>query len=309
MSLGPWSGIWMPWSFGCSKVRITMRKRLLFAVSVLLSLLAVPLLARATDGTLLDKPEAVVVKQGLSESLAMPATGYRDLSVDKDSASFIILGDPLPAGSARVREHGVTKLSWAPVADGTQVTLALDREPQSYLINAVAGTKERPETAQVIAGFIFKPDARPAHHPVVGASRPTADDARPDEHGTYELPELPRARYSDALVTLKVTNADFRDVLWLMSQIGNVSIVLDPYWADPPTGGTRVPGGGADPGAGGGGGATDPGYRPGGDFIPIVPREGTGRLSLNFIAVPFDTALELVLMSVGLVKVDITPAS
>ncbi len=165
----------------------------------------------------------------------------------------------------------------------------------------------RPGVPQVVAGFYFNPaEAQSRPYPVLGSRKPGSSSAASDPHGGYELPELPESKYSDALVNLSVRNTDFRDVLWLMSEIGNVSIVLDPYWADEPTGSRREVGGGVDPG-GGGGSEGGPGYRPAGQFNPAAPREGTGNLSLNFKDVPFDLALDLVIMSVGLVKVDIYP--
>ena len=84
--------------------------------------------------------------------------------------------------------------------------------------------------------------------------------------------------------------------------------MLDPYWDQEPTGSRRPVGGGAG-GDGGGGSGGGPGYRPGGVFLPSFPSSGGGDLSLNFYEVPFDTALDLILMSVGLVKVDIWPDS
>ena len=121
--------------------------------------------------------------------------------------------------------------------------------------------------------------------------------------GNYELPEMAPVKYSDALVTLNVNGVDFRDVLWFLSEVGNVSIMLDPYWADEPTGNGRPVGAGADPAPGGGG--DEPGFRGAGGFVPGMMREGTGNLSLNFENVPFDRALELVVMAAGLVMVEI----
>ncbi len=136
--------------------------------------------------------------------------------------------------------------------------------------------------------------------------------------GEYELPPFPyRYKYSDALVSINLVNTDFRDVLMLLSEIGNVSIVLDPYWSDPPTGGRRRPGGpgstggaGAGGGAGGaeggqGGGGT--GFREAGTFQAQLPRPGTGNLTLNLENVPFDLALDLILTAVNLEKIDVYP--
>ena len=53
------------------------------------------------------------------------------------------------------------------------------------------------------------------------------------------------------------------------------------------------------------GGGVDPGTDPGDGFTPGLIRNGVGQLTLNFDNVPFSEALDLILMSVGLVKVDI----
>jgi hypothetical protein len=49
----------------------------------------------------------------------------------------------------------------------------------------------------------------------------------------------------------------------------------------------------------------NPGIDPGDGFTPGLIRNGVGNLTLNFIDVPFAEALDLILMSVGLVKVDL----
>jgi hypothetical protein len=249
----------------------------------------------------------VVVRLGLSETCAWPGSGYSSFVVEDDTASFVLAGQQLPAGHQRVLGRGITEVSWEPAADGTRVTIQFASVPTHSIINAVAGTEIRPYTPQVIAGFGFSAERQRGSYPVMGSKAPR-HTAEGDEHGRYKLPPFPSAKYSDALVTLRVENVDFRDVLWLMSEIGNVSIVLDPYWADEPTGMPRPVGGGATGDGGGeGGGEGGGGFRGAGDFVPPVPRSGTGRLTLNFENVPFDTALELILMSVGLVKVDIYP--
>jgi len=261
----------------------------------------------ADDGTVLSKPELVVTRHGADETLAMPAGGYRDFSVAEQEASFVLTGQSLPAGSAHVMGHGISRVSWEPQGADTLVKVQLASAPLSSLINAVAATEERPQTPQVIAGFIFDAASQKSgRHPVVGSYGRSSDSAPEDQYGNYKLPALRKVKYSDVLVTLEVHNVDFRDVLWLLSEIGNVSIMLDPYWASEPTGTRRPPGAGADPSAGGEGGG-EPGFRDGGGFIPTPPREGTGLLTLNFRGVPFDQALDLIIMSAGLVKVDIWP--
>jgi len=256
-----------------------------------------------------DLPELVVTRGGASETCALPGTGYRDLTIDEQSATLTVTGYELPAGHKRVAGHGVRRVSWQPLEGETAVTIEFAQPPAYSVVNAVAGTEHRRQTPQVIVGFGFDSVPGDRHtSPVLGSRRPCQQVESGDEYGSYDLPDFPPVRYSDALVTLRVENVDFRDVLWLMSEIGGVSIVLDPYWADEPTGGPRTPGGGADPGSGGGG-DVDPGFRPGGGFLPGVPRSGTGDLTLNFDNVPFDLALDLILMSVGLYKIDVYPGS
>lgn len=274
------------------------------AVGCLLALMSA---ASAADGVIVAEPELTMMRSVGNETCAMPGSGYENLVINDESATFTLTEHELAAGSKRIGGNGIRRVSWEPAAGDTLVTIEFAQPPSYHMFNVVSGTEFRPQTPQVIAGFGFDISDAASHvQPVMGAHKPRAD-YDDDQYGSYELPDFAPVKYSDALVTLNVHNVDFRDVIWLMSQIGNVSIVLDPYWADEPTGGPRPPGGGADPGSGGGSGGS--GFRPGGEFLPNVPREGTGRLTLNFKAVPFDTALELVLMSVGLYKVDIYPGS
>jgi len=285
-----------------------MNKHAISAAAVLLAagiLLATA--ARAAGERLIDTPELVVEMTAANISCVMPGEDYAGFELTDDQATYRLLGYELPAHRERVARGGIAYVSWEPAEGETQVRIEFSTPPVSNMISAMPGTAERPQTPQVIAGFGIDPAAAARSTSPVLGSRRSGQEPQGDQHGTYELPEFPPVKYSDALVTLRVHNADFREVLWLMSEIGRVSIVLDPYWADEPTGGRRTPGGGADPGAGGGG-SNGPGYRPG-NPPPTIPREGTGRLSLDFKDVPFDTALELILMSVDLYKVDIYPGS
>lgn len=286
-----------------------MLLRTLIAVALLLTVFTGPV-AWAADGMLLNKPGVVVLKHGPNESVSIPGTGYHDLSLADSTASYIVDEGPGESQSFNVLGAKLRNVRLEPVVGGCKVTLSFRAAPAYSVINAVRNSEWRPGVAQVVAGFGFASNPQESKtYPVVGGYKSGSQQPQPDEHGTYELPRFPDAKYSDALVSLKVMNTDFRDVLWLLSSIGNVSIVLDPYWDDPPTGTPRPPGGGANGGAPGGGGDGGGGFRGGGSFGPIVPREGTGRLSLDFKDVPFDLALDLVLQSVGLVKVDIWPKS
>jgi hypothetical protein len=287
-----------------------MLMRRLIASMTVAALVGLPIFAAASESTdiIVADPELTIARNGGNETCALPGSGYEDLVVDDHQATFTLLGQALPEGSKRLVGRGISRVHWAPGDNETQVTIEFARPPSYHMVNVVNGTPDRPQTPQVVAGFGFE-SAGSEHRAraVMGGGQPKVEHEQ-DQYGSYNLPEFPPVKYSDALVTLEVHNTDFRDVLWLMSQIGNISIVLDPYWADEPTGGPRTPGGGANP-EGGGGGAGQPGFRPGGEFLPQVPREGTGNLTLKFENVPFDMALDLILMSVGLYKVDIYPGS
>lgn len=277
-------------------------------VACIAGVLSLPAFAGAADGVLLSTAEAVVLKHGLNESLSIPGTGYRDLVITEETATFVVEQGPAVSQRFRVRAAQISEVALDPQAGGCQVTLRFRTAPVYSVLNAVEETEWSPGVAQVIAGFGFAPESADKRaYPVVGGYKHGTADVPRDTAGTYKLPRFPEPKYSDALVSLKVTNTDFRDVLWLMSEIGNVSIMLDPYWQDEPTGSRRPPGGGAS-GENPGGGSGD-GFRDAGSFNPIVPREGTGRLTLDFKDVPFDLALDLILQAVGLVKVDIWPES
>jgi hypothetical protein len=263
--------------------------------------------AAADEGIVLDRPEVVVIRHGANESVSLPGTAYSEWQVSGDTASVVIADGPSVKAIWRLRGGGITSIVCAPAEGRARLTLHFRRPPSYSIANAAVQTDWRRGVPQVVLGFGFPADTREhKQYPVAGSFEAGTRGVRHDEYGSYKLPEFEKVHYSDALVTLKVTNADFRDILWLLSSIGNVSIMLDPYWADEPTGSRRPPGAGvgsAPPGGGEGG----QGFRGAGSFGPLVPPQGSGRLSLNFDNVPFDQALDLILMAVGLVKVDIYP--
>ena len=268
---------------------------------VLVVCVCLPVSAYAGAGVVYESNELVVIRTRTGESCAIPGKEYSDFTVEGREASWLVRGFELPAGSKLLKAGGISKISWEPEGESTRVSVRFDTEPASSLVNALPGTELRPKTPQVVVGFGFPGELDTVRSASMlgrrdGHSRDNSDNGT----GNYDLPKLPDARYSDALVTLNVRNTDFREVLWLLSQIGGVSIMLDPYWDDEPTGTRRPPGG-----PGGGGDSGGEGYGGGGGLAP--PREGTGNLTLNFNKVPFDQALELVVMSAGLVKVDIWP--
>jgi len=294
--------------------------RLLTICGLLLALLGTAGLTWAEGPSASEGQELSILRRGLTESVALEGTNYRDFTVAGTSASFV-LDSPLSAsGSQEFEDGAISRISWdvLPAETAGVAALAADtdsrpvkvsfefrKRPTNSLINAAPGTEALPDVPQVIAGFSFSPGRPGSQRPLAGG-RGRQDNQSSSAYGNYELPRLPYPHYSDALVTLKVRNTDFREVLWLLSEIGQVSIMLDPYWDDEPTGSRRPVGGGANGDTPGG--DAGPGFRPGSEFGgPQAPREGTGNLSLDFKNVPFDMALDLVLQSVGLVKVDVYP--
>jgi hypothetical protein len=280
--------------------------RITFAM---LAVLGGLLLSAAKPGrsaqVVVKSPELTVTASGNEQTAAFPGGSYDGLTLAEDglSAKLTLVGQKLTAGSKKVAGQGISQVSWTLVGKNTQVEFTFAAPPKSTLLNAVQGTPARPRTPQVLAGFIFDSDteAAPKGRSVLGA-RTAGSAGLSTQPGTYELPQLPPAHYSDALVTLKVQNAEFTDVLFLLSQIGNVSIVLDPYYNDEPTGSQRGGLGGDGAGGGGDSAPVSPGQPP-----AIFPREGTGTVTLNFKDVPFDRALDMLLMTSGLVKADIYP--
>jgi hypothetical protein len=103
-------------------------------------------------------------------------------------------------------------------------------------------------------------------------------------------------RLSDILVTLDASNGrNLYDVLNFLSEISGISLVIDPYAFDEPTGSKRELKTPEAPASDGGGS----GFRPAGVFQPESGRTGTVRG--NFVNVPFDQFLETVLSTHELV--------
>ncbi len=264
------------------------------------------------EGVLIRSQHFSLTRSAGIESVEFDGLACRDFKIEGRSATMIIDGEAVAAGSAEVPRAegvrpGISDLAWEPVEGGTKVTLNFARSPRYSVTNAMPGTELRPNTPQVIAAFAFPQDAGDKPGPNYAGQPPTSSVGRQDDPGSYTLPKFPPYKYSDALVTLRANNVDFREVLWLFSRIGDVDIMLDPYWQQEPTGTRRPPGGGVQ--AGGGGSDSGSGFRGAGDFGPTGLTEGAGDLSFNFVDVPFDTALDLVIKSVGLVYVDIYPPS
>jgi hypothetical protein len=198
------------------------------------------------------------------------------------------------------------------------VVVKTAKDVPGFAINYVPSSVTFPNDKTVIVS-VTKPFDKTAKAEGGGAKNVDYDKEYPrvdvrggGEGGQYELPPFAtRYKYSDALVSLSLQGVDFRQVLFLLSEIGGVTIVLDPYWDQPPTGGVhnRPPGGpgGEGGGKGGGGqGGNTGGFRPGGTFMPIDITK-PGSITMDLKDVPFDLALDMVIQSAGLKYIAIYP--
>jgi copper(I)-binding protein len=124
----------------------------------------------------------------------------------------------------------------------------------------------------------------------------------PDEDYPRMRPESPpdhfsykrlKGQLSDILVSLPATTGyNFYRTIMLLSQMSGITIVIDPYLTDPPTGSLRSnklepPGGGEGDGG--------EGFRGAGEFQSMDLHGATNTVIGNFEQVPFDTALEIIL--------------
>jgi hypothetical protein len=115
--------------------------------------------------------------------------------------------------------------------------------------------------------------------------------------GLYYSDYMPGGvQLSDVLVTLDASGGlNLYDVLDYLSEISGISLLIDPYAFDDPTGSKRDPlppgGESSDP--------RDPGFRPAGVFGGTGFRPGTVRG--NFVNVPFDEFLQMILSTHELV--------
>jgi len=114
--------------------------------------------------------------------------------------------------------------------------------------------------------------------------------------GLYYTSTMPGGgKLSDVRVSLPaMSGMNLYDVLNYLSLISGISLMIDPYTFDEPTGGRREPKVPEEP-EGTEGGA---GYRPADVYNPQLARPGT--VMGNFDNVPFDLALELILAVHGL---------
>ena len=235
------------------------------------------------------------------ESLTFRAAKYSELENLPQSVTFLL-------GGCRIESPQVHKLDGValaemllkPEGDSTRVTLKLACRADGFSINFAPASRAFPKNGSVIVAFTGLRKL-PA-----GGAQSEPDDEYPDmsapkQTGDYELPEFEaRYKYSDALVTIHTRGASIKGLLDFMAAIGGISIVLDPYWDQEPTGTGRPPisgmGGGGEGGAEGFGTGGAPGQF--GGF-------GSGAVSIDLDEVPFDFALDMIITSAGLVYFDI----
>jgi hypothetical protein len=134
--------------------------------------------------------------------------------------------------------------------------------------------------------------ARPAATVTSGTSSAMRSRLKDDPFGgMYYANYLPGgSMLSDVRVSLPaMSGMNLYDVLNYLSEISGISLIIDPYAFDEPTGSTRPPKPNEPPQSG----ANEPGFRPAGVFDPQYPSSGS--VIGNFIDIPFDTALKLIM--------------
>jgi hypothetical protein len=237
------------------------------------------------------------------ESVTFRASGYTDLSVLPQQVTFTLTGCPVSQPVSEKLDGLVLSELWIkPDGDKAFVTLKLSGLADGFGVNTAPASRAFPNSGSVIAGFTGLKLAAPASTSKVN-SQSTVGSEYPDIAAPvvsdYELPEFEtRYKYSDALVTLHTRGSSVRGVLEFLSLVGNVSIILDPYWDQAPTGTDRPPISGI-------GGGDNPNYGTGGGLDTGFNGLGSGSITCDMDNVPFDLALDLIITSAGLVYFDI----
>lgn len=299
------------------------------AVSLIVASSGTSLGSVPANGTLVSiVPGRVVLVSSYGvDALYISGKAYHDLSESKLEVSFTVEGLALSSPMKRNLDgYFITSIEIKPSPSGCGIIVGRLPQARGMAIAVSPASRYIPDTPNVVFTLSYglgekAEDASPTREASESSSEREPLETDKDYpriaisrevEGEYELPPFPyKYKYSDALVSLNVVNTDFRDVLMLLSEIGNISIVLDPYWNEPPTGGRRRPGGPGATGMGGGeagqGGGQTAGYRGAEIFQIRQPLPGTGTLTLNFENVPFDLALDLILTAVNLEKIEIYP--
>lgn len=233
------------------------------------------------------------------ETVSFRASGYDGLVETPSSVTFRAKGLKISSPVVeKVDGVAVSEILFKPERDVTLVTIKLRGIADGFTINAAPRSRAFPNSASVVVGFT---GLRASAAQGSGVANPDDDypmiESLSASRGDYELPEFERKyKYSDVLITLKTSGASVTGVIDFLSLVSGVSIILDPYWDQEPTGTGRPPLSGGGPGQGPGtGGGPGMGYR----------GLGTGAITVNLEDVPFDLALDLILTSAGLVYFEV----
>ncbi len=293
-----------------------MRNILIVTIVAAVALLATAsFAARDSARTTIIPGKAVMMsRQGL-DCLYFAGSEYSDVTETKLKVRFRVKGLAVDEPVRKLLDgYWAQRIEITPAEGGAEVAVSRSLAGGTFGLSEAPTSDALPDRENVILVITQGTD-----EPLKGsASRAIATDEDYPRmgvgggyaEGDYRLPPFEtKYRYSDILVNLNLNGADFREVLMFMSEISGVTIILDPYWSDDPTGGRRRPGG---PGSGElpppPASATLPGEFRGADvFQATIPREGIGSLTMNLENVPFDLALDLILTAVNLEKIVIWP--
>jgi hypothetical protein len=201
-------------------------------------------------------------------------------------------------GELVVRPAGQSLVSWSGETPPGELYLAGTPE---QLASFLARSDEQLLSHQpTLVQFWAANQEKPKHTSLLGnsgGSALTPKQQRDDPFsGLYYANSMPGGgQLSDVRVTLPaMSGMNLYDVLTYLSLISGISLVIDPYTFDEPTGGRRDPMVPEAPE----GSETGAGYRPADVYDPQLARPGT--VLGNFVNVPFDQALELILKVHGL---------
>jgi len=291
---------------------------MVLAASILCTFLALAVWgAEESKKTTIIPGKVVLVSRNGLDCFYFAGTGCSEIAASRLKVSFRVEGLAVEREVRRLLEgYWAQRIQIDPAADSAEVTIHRSLAGGTYAVSTAPTSDVLPDRGNVIfvltQGTEEPLKARPGATVAADSDYPRMQLEAGYVEGDYRLPPFEtKYKYSDILVNLNLQQADFREVLMLMSEISGVSIILDPYWSDEPTGGRRPPGG-----PGGGGELPPPGeesYTPPGEFRggevfqATIPREGIGSLTMNLQNVPFDLALDLILTAVNLVKIDVYP--
>jgi hypothetical protein len=201
-----------------------------------------------------------------------------------------------PLGSISVRPGGQSLMGWTEATPPGEVYLAGSPEQIAEFMQYADPRFIGGQPTLIEEWLKQRPQA--ADKPVLGGrSAATRSRIKDDPAGGlfYDDYNPGGVQLSDIRVTLNASNGlNLYDVLSYLSEVSGISLIIDPYAFDDPTGSKRAP---LPPD--GQSTEDEPGFRQGGIFQPQFMR--TGSVRGNFVNVPFDQFLEMVLTSHDLV--------